>query len=182
MPEEQQNTNTIENLDTPSPGDCPATEVTGLVEELQGALAKKTEEFKELNDKYLRLAAEFDNYKRLSQRDQRDQIRFGNEQLLKDLAAIQPDLQSAGRQLPRRRLGRLPGSARIPSRPSLDVLAITCLHPGRPSGRPFFLADAGSRRQRRGRISFVSAKRGTTGGTTFIPERRNFQLALKLFL
>jgi len=46
MPEEHQNANTIENLDTPSPGDGPATEETGLVEELQRALAKKTEESK----------------------------------------------------------------------------------------------------------------------------------------
>ena len=95
MPEEHQNANTIENLDTPSLGDCPATEDTGLVEELQQALAKKTEEFKELNDKYLRLAAEFDNYKRLAQRDQRDQIRFGNEQLLKELLPVVDNLERA---------------------------------------------------------------------------------------
>src|SRR4249920_3693514 len=95
MPEEHQNANTIENLDTPSPGDCPATEETGLVEELQRALAEKTEKSIELNDKYLRLAAEFDNYKRLAQRDQRDQIRFGNEQLLKELLPVVDNLERA---------------------------------------------------------------------------------------
>jgi len=95
MPEEQQNANTIENLDTPSPGDCPSTEETGLVEELQGALAEKTEKFNELNDKYLRLAAEFDNFKRLAQRDQRDQIRFGNEDLLKELLPVVDNLERA---------------------------------------------------------------------------------------
>ena len=95
MTEEHQNANTIENLDTPSPGDCPATEDTGLVEELHLALAEKTEKFKELNDKYLRLAAEFDNYKRLAQRDQRDQIRFGNEQLLKELLPVVDNLERA---------------------------------------------------------------------------------------
>jgi len=95
MPEEHQNANTIENLDTPSPGDCPATEDTGLVEELQSALAEKTEKFNELNDKYLRLAAEFDNFKRLAQRDQRDQIRFGNEQLLKELLPVVDNLERA---------------------------------------------------------------------------------------
>ena len=95
MPEEQQNANTIENLDVPSPGDCPATEATGLVEELQQALAAKAEEAKGLNDKYLRLAAEFDNYKRLIQRDQRDQIRFGNEQLLKELLPVVDNLERA---------------------------------------------------------------------------------------
>jgi molecular chaperone GrpE len=95
MTEDHQNANTIENLDTPSPGDCPATEDTGLVEELQLALADKTEKFKELNDKYLRLAAEFDNYKRLAQRDQRDLIRFGNEQLLKELLPVVDNLERA---------------------------------------------------------------------------------------
>ncbi len=95
MPEEHQNANTIENLDTPSPGDCAATEDTGLVEELQLALAEKTEKFNELNDKYLRLAAEFDNYKRLALRDQRDQIRFGNEQLLKELLPVVDNLERA---------------------------------------------------------------------------------------
>ena len=95
MPEEHQNANTIENLDIPSPGDPSATEEGGLAAELQRALAAKTEESKELNDKYLRLAAEFDNYKRLAQRDQRDQIRFGNEQLLKELLPVVDNLERA---------------------------------------------------------------------------------------
>ena len=95
MTEDHQNANTIENLDTPLPGDCPATKDTGLVEELQLALAEKTEKFKELNDKYLRLAAEFDNYKRLAQRDQRDLIRFGNEQLLRELLPVVDNLERA---------------------------------------------------------------------------------------
>ena len=95
MPEEHQNANTIENLDIRSPGDPSATEEGGLAAELQRALAAKIEESKELNDKYLRLAAEFDNYKRLAQRDQRDQIRFGNEQLLKELLPVVDNLERA---------------------------------------------------------------------------------------
>ena len=95
MTEDDEKPNTIENLDTPSPGDCPDTEDKGLVEELQLALAEKTEKLKELNDKYLRLAAEFDNYKRLAQRDQRDLIRFGNEHLLKELLPVVDNLERA---------------------------------------------------------------------------------------
>jgi molecular chaperone GrpE len=91
MSEEHQNANTIDNLDIPLPGDASATEDTGPGAELQ----RKTEELKELNDKYLRLAAEFDNYKRLAQRDQRDQIRFGNEQLLKELLPVVDNLERA---------------------------------------------------------------------------------------
>jgi molecular chaperone GrpE len=95
MPEEHQNANTIENLDIPSPDDSSAIEERGLAGELQRALTTKTEEYKELNDKYLRLAAEFDNFKRLAQRDQRDQIRFGNEQLLKELLPVVDNLERA---------------------------------------------------------------------------------------
>lgn len=91
MAEEQQNTNTIDNLDNSSQ----APEEAGSVAELQQALAAKAEEAKGLNDKYLRLAAEFDNYKRLTQKDQRDQIRFGNEQLLKELLPVVDNLERA---------------------------------------------------------------------------------------
>jgi molecular chaperone GrpE len=95
MTEEQQNANTIENLDASSQGTCSATEDASLVADLQLALTAKAEEVKALNDKYLRLAAEFDNYKRLIQRDQREQVRFANEQLLKELLPVVDNLERA---------------------------------------------------------------------------------------
>jgi molecular chaperone GrpE len=98
MAEEHHNANIIENLGTSSPNNGSSTEETGntnLVAELQLALAAKAEELAGLNDKYLRLAAEFDNYKRLAQRDQRDQIRFGNEHLLKELLPVVDNLERA---------------------------------------------------------------------------------------
>ena len=95
MAEEQQNANTIENLDASARSTSSDTEETSLVTELQLALAAKAEEVTSLNDKYLRLAAEFDNYKRLIQRDQRDQIRFGNEHLLKELLPVVDNLERA---------------------------------------------------------------------------------------
>lgn len=77
--QEKSNSNTIDSLgDNP-----PASEAASST--AQDELASKTEECTALNNKYLRLAAEFENYKRLTQRDQREQIRFGNEQLLKEL-------------------------------------------------------------------------------------------------
>jgi molecular chaperone GrpE len=95
MAEEQQNTNTIENLDASSRSRSSDAEEANLVTELQLALAAKAEEVTNLNDKYLRLAAEFDNYKRLIQRDLRDQIRFGNEHLLKELLPVVDNLERA---------------------------------------------------------------------------------------
>ncbi|MGH7229709.1 MAG: nucleotide exchange factor GrpE [Nitrospiraceae bacterium] len=55
------------------------------------------EEIKALQDKYLRLAAEFDNYKRLSLREQRDSARFANEGLLKEVLPILDNLERAVR-------------------------------------------------------------------------------------
>ena len=98
MTEEQQNANIFQNLDALAPDDGSATKDSGdigRVSELQLALAAKAEEVTALNDKYLRLAAEFDNYKRLAQKDQRDQIRFGNEHLLKELLPVVDNLERA---------------------------------------------------------------------------------------
>lgn len=53
------------------------------------------EELQILQEKYLRLAAEFENYKRRAQRDQNDSIRFGNETLLKNLLPIIDNLERA---------------------------------------------------------------------------------------
>ena len=90
MAEEEKNPNTIENLEGLSSGESSPSGEVPLAQ-----LAAKEEELKALNDKYLRLAAEFDNYKRLTQRDQRDQIRFGNEQLLKELLPVVDNLERA---------------------------------------------------------------------------------------
>ena len=90
MAEEDLNTNTFSDLDGDSDKSAPP-----LSEAAAGELAAKDEELKSLNNKYLRLAAEFDNYKRLAQRDQRDQIRFGNEQLLKELLPVVDNLERA---------------------------------------------------------------------------------------
>lgn len=87
--QEKTNANTIENLEEDSR--VMDTASSSVLDEL----ASKTEECKALNDKYLRHAAEFENYKRLTQRDQRDQIRFGNEQLLKELLPVVDNMERA---------------------------------------------------------------------------------------
>ncbi len=89
MTEDDQKTQSIDNLDGSVEGSIEGTS------ELQQALEAKTDECKALNEKYLRLAAEFDNYKRLAQRDQRDQIKFGNEQILKELLPVVDNLERA---------------------------------------------------------------------------------------
>ncbi|MGQ0695205.1 MAG: nucleotide exchange factor GrpE [Nitrospiraceae bacterium] len=83
------NANTIEELEDGALANREQSDAA------QTALAEKVEECKTLNDKYLRLAAEFDNYKRLTQREQRDQIKFGNEQLLQELLPVVDNMERA---------------------------------------------------------------------------------------
>ncbi len=53
------------------------------------------EELHIYQDKYMRLAAEFENYKRRAQRDQSDAIRYANESLLKNLLSTIDNLERA---------------------------------------------------------------------------------------
>jgi molecular chaperone GrpE len=85
----ESNANTIENLENGSAAND--EQITAI----ESALAAKAEECTALNDKYLRQAAEFENYKRLAQRDQREQIKFGNEQLLKELLPVVDNMERA---------------------------------------------------------------------------------------
>jgi molecular chaperone GrpE len=56
---------------------------------------KAQEELQIFQDKYMRLAAEFENYKRRAQRDQSDAIRYANESLLKNLLPTLDNLERA---------------------------------------------------------------------------------------
>jgi molecular chaperone GrpE len=56
--------------------------------ELQAALAKKTQEAAEAQDKYLRTYADFENYRKRMQRDLADFRKYANEQLALDLLTV----------------------------------------------------------------------------------------------
>lgn len=92
MSEDEKNVHSIDNLDG---SDEPSSATIDGGGEWQQALDAKAEECKAAHEKYLRLAAEFDNYKRLAQRDQREQIKFGNEQILKELLPVVDNLERA---------------------------------------------------------------------------------------
>jgi len=62
---------------------------------VRSELESKIDEFKTLNEKYLRMAAEFENYKRRAQRDHSDGIRFANEKFFKDFLPIIDNLDRA---------------------------------------------------------------------------------------
>ncbi len=53
------------------------------------------ESFSDLNDKYLRLYAEFENYKKFAARQKEDQLRYANESLSKDILTVIDHLELA---------------------------------------------------------------------------------------
>ena len=98
MASKDKNDNRISQLDSSLKDDRPAEDTASALpeEETQPEVAvPKQDEQQELQDKYLRLAAEFENYKRRAQRDQREYVQFAIEGLLKELLPIVDNLERA---------------------------------------------------------------------------------------
>ncbi len=90
----QENSNSFNDLEDTENGKSKA-EQSAVGIDLEQALASKTEEAKTFQDKYLRLAAEFENFKRLAQKQKQEYSQFANESLLKELLPIVDNLERA---------------------------------------------------------------------------------------
>jgi len=64
-------------------------------EKLEAQLEEKTREASEYFDKWLRLRAEFENFKKRMQKEKSDLVKFGNENLLKALLPVLDNLSRA---------------------------------------------------------------------------------------
>lgn len=71
-----------------------STHLNEPVEE-ESALEKATEELKESRDKYLRLAAEFDNFKRRNAREKIELIQTAGKDVIYDLLEVLDDFERA---------------------------------------------------------------------------------------
>ncbi len=65
------------------------------VEELRQKLQEKEKEAKENYDRYLRVAADFENYKKRAAKEKEDYVRFGNEDLIKAILPFIDNLERA---------------------------------------------------------------------------------------
>jgi molecular chaperone GrpE len=65
------------------------------VEKLEESLESAEEEIKELNDKYLRKQADFDNFRKRMLREKEDSIKFANKALLLDIVKVIDDFERA---------------------------------------------------------------------------------------
>jgi molecular chaperone GrpE len=62
-------------------------------ESLEKQLQESKKAFEEINDQYLRLAADFDNYKKRISREKADLISYGNEELIRSLLGVLDNLE-----------------------------------------------------------------------------------------
>ena len=93
----EKNSHTISDLEESNQGPTDGnalSEKAGL-EETQQALASQAETANALQDKYLRLAAEFENFKKLAQKQKQEYVQFANESMLKELLPVIDNLERA---------------------------------------------------------------------------------------
>jgi molecular chaperone GrpE len=86
----------VDAAEAGDPAEEAATPQYSELEELKEALAARQKEAKENYERYLRAVAELDNYKKRAARDKADIIKYGKEDLIKD---ILPFLDSLDRAL-----------------------------------------------------------------------------------
>jgi molecular chaperone GrpE len=65
------------------------------IEELKERLEEKERGYEELYDRFLRATADFENFKKRSEREKLDRIKFANEELMKELLPIVDNLERA---------------------------------------------------------------------------------------
>ncbi|MBI4516941.1 MAG: nucleotide exchange factor GrpE [Deltaproteobacteria bacterium] len=82
-----------EDQPKPEPPDAPAPE--SELEQVKAALAQKEGEAKEHYDRYLRAAADLDNFRKRSQRERAELMRFAQEPLIRDLLPVVDNLERA---------------------------------------------------------------------------------------
>lgn len=71
------------------------TELESMIGRLQADLKERTTEIESLNDRLLRLHAEFENYKKRASRERSEFVRFANEGLILELLPVVDSLDHA---------------------------------------------------------------------------------------
>ncbi|MFA9408006.1 MAG: nucleotide exchange factor GrpE [Candidatus Dadabacteria bacterium] len=70
-------------------------EIEDIAKDIEDTEAEIENELEELNQQYLRLAADFENYKRRVTKERADSIAYGNEELIKEMLNVLDNLQRA---------------------------------------------------------------------------------------
>jgi molecular chaperone GrpE len=79
----------------PSNEMIPDEDVSPQIKILQNEVEQKKKEYHELYDKYVRLVADFDNYKKRVAKEKADIMAYGNEELIKEILGVVDNLERA---------------------------------------------------------------------------------------
>ncbi|MBN2484857.1 MAG: nucleotide exchange factor GrpE [Bacteroidales bacterium] len=90
-PTEKQPDNTTKDQEAATTG--LNADIEKLIEEQKNARDKAEEAVREWQDKYIRLSAEFDNYRKRTLKEKTDLIKQANSDLLKDILPVIDDLE-----------------------------------------------------------------------------------------
>ena len=88
----------IEDLGTLQEGELPSEnleETEGVDQDLEKELAEAREEVAELQDQKLRVAAEFENYKKRIERERLQTMKYAGEQILREMLPVVDNLERA---------------------------------------------------------------------------------------
>jgi molecular chaperone GrpE len=95
MTDEDVNLKQDNSEEEPSPENGQKIEVESEEAVNKAEFDELQKQYDELNQKYLRLAAEFDNYKKRTERDVARRMQFASEELVRDILPILDDLERA---------------------------------------------------------------------------------------
>lgn len=70
-------------------------EIEDIVKDIEETETEIENELEELNKQYLRLAADFENYKRRMTKERADSVAYGNEELIKEMLNVLDNLKRA---------------------------------------------------------------------------------------
>lgn len=79
----------------PSAGDAITEALIAAKKELEEVLAQTKKEAEHMRERWLRAAADFENYKKRAAREREETVKYGNERLLKDFLPVMDDLELA---------------------------------------------------------------------------------------
>ena len=132
--------------------------------------ASSAEEAQVAFDRYLRLAAEFENYKKLVQKDQAEYTKYANERLLKDLLPVLDNLQRAleHAQQPGGTNGLVQG-VELTCKQYVEILSRFGVKPIPSVGLPFDPAMHQA-------VAMVDAKEGQTPNTIVAEHEKGYYL------
>ena len=86
--------NQPKNLE-PVTGEIEGVEPPDPMKELEAKLAAQEQEAKEINDRLLRVSADYENYKKRSAREMEDFRKYANQSLLKEMLTVVDNLELA---------------------------------------------------------------------------------------